>query len=175
MFSIDLLIFTTHRIVPVHERALGVIPPSPHVQLEKGEYAIPVRAVNLQEGLALEHRRAGVILEPGRLVCDELDAHQPHRAVRRLIDQRLRVGDINLAIEQSAVYIMHTHGAVVRTADAAKKRRVSGRGGIVDVDELFCGRANELNELGRGAMFVSGLTHCEERRGHDQAAQQRQM
>ncbi len=74
---LDLLIFTSHGIVPVHESAVRIIPPSPNMQFEKCWYAVSIRAVNQQEGLALKHRRGGVIRQPGSLVHDELNPHQP--------------------------------------------------------------------------------------------------
>src|SRR5690349_7840191 len=76
---------------------------------------------------------------------------------------------------------------MIRAADAAQERLVTGGGGSVDVDELPCGIANELNELGRGGFGgVSGMRLLgllrgllrgsdvgpDQRRGRDRTAQQ---
>jgi hypothetical protein len=52
---------------------------------------------------------------------------------------------------------VHSHGSVVLTSHAPEKRGVAGRSGRVDINELFCGIANELNEVGRRRV-LSGLT-----------------
>src|SRR5205807_695803 len=60
-----LLAFARDAVIPVDEGAVGVVPPSPNVQLEMCGQAVPVRAVDKLKRLALEHRRTAVIGEPG--------------------------------------------------------------------------------------------------------------
>jgi hypothetical protein len=68
---------------------------------------------------------------------------------------------------------------VIRTADAAKERSVASRTGIVDINELPSGVANDLNEPGRRMLVtrlpVPGITSgCKKRSCHDKAGEQRQ-
>ena len=46
---------------------------------------------------------------------------------------------------------------MIRAADAAKERLVTGGCGRVNVGELLRGVANELNELGRGGLRMTGM------------------
>ena len=64
--SLELLAFAAHLVIPVHERAVGVVPPCPDVQFEMCRQAVPVRAVDELERLSLEHRRSVVTRQPGR-------------------------------------------------------------------------------------------------------------
>ena len=52
---------------------------------------------------------------------------------------------------------MIAHGSVIRAADAAKERLVTGSGGRVHVGELLRGVANELNQFGRSGLRVTGM------------------
>jgi len=62
-FQRDLLFaFAGHLAIPVHERAVGVVPPGPDVQLEVRRQAVTVRAGNELERLPLQHRRTAVTL-----------------------------------------------------------------------------------------------------------------
>src|SRR5271170_5442805 len=90
--SIDRLTSATHPIVPVHEGTLWVFLPGPDVQLEECGDVEAIRGVDKIEDLPLEHRGSVVILgEPGRRVQDELDAHECHLAIGRLVDECLRL------------------------------------------------------------------------------------
>jgi hypothetical protein len=183
---IDLLLaFAGHLRVPVHERTVRIVPPRPDVQFEKCGQAEPVRAIDDLECLPLKHRRTGVIRKPRVIIHDELDTHQSHTALPGLVYQRLRPRRIDLArAYQSAADVVHAHGALVRTANAAKERLVTGRCGSVDVDELPRGVANKLNELRRGGgmlftlrlggVIVRSTARCEKRGGRANTAQQRE-
>ena len=46
---------------------------------------------------------------------------------------------------------------MIRTADAAKERLVTGRCGRVNVGELLGSVANELNEFGRDGLRLTGM------------------
>jgi hypothetical protein len=65
------------------------------------------------------------------------------------------MGDLKLAVEQSAIDVMYAHGTVVRTGNAAEEGGVTGGGGSIDVYVLPCGGANELDKIGRaGRSFL---------------------
>ena len=91
---------------------------------------------------------------------------------------------IDLAVaEQSEIDIVHAHGPVIRTADAAKQRLVVGGRGSVDVDEVTCGIANGFNKFGRSRMLVIRMRLsrtiwrcsylCKKRSGRSKTAQER--
>src|ERR1019366_8395116 len=61
----DLLTFAGDVVIPIHERTVGVVPPSPDVQFEMCWQAVSVRAANELERLPLKHRRTGVMRQPG--------------------------------------------------------------------------------------------------------------
>jgi hypothetical protein len=42
----NLLTFATYSVVPVHERPVRIVPPSPDMQLEKRGQSVPIRAVH---------------------------------------------------------------------------------------------------------------------------------
>src|SRR5215467_4795470 len=175
--SFNLLAFAGDVIVPVHERAVGVVPPSPDVQLKNRTDPVAVRAADEQKGLSFEHWRSVVVIcEPSSSVHDELDAYQPQLSVRRLVDQGFWLRGIDQTIaHQSTVDVMNAHGAVVRTANAAKERPVACRRSCIDIKELPRCVPNCLNQLGRdGGVLVLRWTSLDERRGEDQAGSERQ-
>jgi len=70
---------------------------------------------------------------------------------------------------------MNAHGAVVRTANAAKERPVACRRSCIDIKELPRCVPNCLNQLGRdGGVLVLRWSSLDERRGEDQAGGERQ-
>jgi len=76
------------------------------------------------------------------------DADQLHFTVRRgLVDQGLRVVDIDRAVQQVPIDVVGAHGTVVRTADATEERFISVLDSIVDIEVLLRSLANHLNEL----------------------------
>ena len=77
-----LLTVATHVIVPVDIRTLGVVPPSPDVQLKERRYVEAVWAANELEDLAIQHRRSVVMAgQPSVRKDYVLDAHQSHAVV----------------------------------------------------------------------------------------------
>src|ERR1035438_10536176 len=83
--AIDLFTFAGHLVVPVHERTVRVVPPSPDVQFEMCRQTVPVRAVHELERLSLEYRRTAVTRQPGGRDDNELYAHQLQTAIRRFV------------------------------------------------------------------------------------------
>jgi hypothetical protein len=164
------------------EAAVGIVPPRPHVKLEERREAVPVRAADELEPLPFQHRRRILVMrEPRGCVHNELDANQPHAAVARFVYQGFRVRNIDLTIaHQIAVDVMHTHGAVIRTADTAECRLVGGAGGRIDIDELARGVLDELHEPGGDGAIVTrvrllilrGILRSGERRVEDDATQE---
>src|SRR5437899_136539 len=155
---IDLLTFAAHLVVPIHECAVGVVPPSPDVQFEMCRQPVSVRATDELERLPLEHRRTVVMREPGVGYYNELHANQLQTASRRFVYQYFRPRGIQLAVaDQSAINVVIAHCSVIRAADAAQERLVTGSCGSVNVDVRRRSVANELNELGRGGLRVTGM------------------
>ena len=149
-----LLAFAGHPVVPVHEGAVGIVPPSPNMQLIECGEAITIRAVHELKGLAFQHRRSVVMCQPGSSVHDVLDAHQAHLTFRRFINEGFRTRPVDLTIaHQAAVDIVDAHGAVVRTADAPEQGLIVSRGGRVDVQKLPGCIANYFNEFRRRDYF----------------------
>jgi hypothetical protein len=75
---------------------------------------------------------------PGVGDDNELHADQLQTGSYCLVYQRFRPRGIQFAIaHQSAVHVVIAHGPVIRAADAAKERLVTGSGGRVHVDELW--------------------------------------
>src|SRR5947209_18909591 len=83
--SVDLFTFAAHLVVPIHECAVGVVPPSPDVQFEMCWQPVSVRAANELERLPLEHRRTVVMREPGVGYYNVLHADQLQTASRRFV------------------------------------------------------------------------------------------
>src|ERR1051326_8903599 len=107
--------------------------------------AVSVRAGNELERLPLEHGRTGVARQPRVGKNHELHAHQLQSASRQFVDQHLRLGSIEHAVaDQGAVDVVKAHGSMIRAADAAEERLVTGGGGGVDVDELPGGVATTV-------------------------------
>src|SRR5580658_1730716 len=140
-------------VVPIHIRTQRVRPTGPNVKFEKRRYVVSVWAIDEQEGLTFQNRGAGVIFQPGGSVDDELDAHQTHLAVRRLVDQGLWVHGVERSIKQVGIDVVDAHGAVVCAADAAEERAVSRCGGARDVLVLPGRIANNLNQLALVSLY----------------------
>ena len=58
----SLLMCATDVVVPVHEVALRVVPPCPHVKLEERRYVESIWAVDIQEYLTFQNGRTRVVL-----------------------------------------------------------------------------------------------------------------
>src|SRR5271170_5151811 len=101
-----LLTRASHIVVPIHKRTHRVGPPSPDVKLEERRDVVSVWAIDEQEGLTLQDRGTGVIFQPGRRVHDELDAHQTHLTVQRLVDQSLWLRGIKGSIQQTGIDVV---------------------------------------------------------------------
>src|SRR5579862_2737164 len=154
-----LLMRASHTVVPIDERALRVVPPCPDVKLEERRNGETVGIAHEQKHLTVQNGRAGIVLQPSRLVHDVLHADQFHFTVRlRLVDQSLRFCDVNGPVQQTLVHVVDSHRTVVGTADATEQRPVSRRSGVIDVEELLRGRLDGLNERGRTGRRV--VSHC---------------
>ena len=96
--------------------------------------------------------------QPGVGEYHELHSDQLQASSRRFIYQHFRPRGIQQAVaDQGAIHVVKAHGTVIRAADTAKERLVTGSGGRINVDELLRGVTNELNELGRGGFRVTGM------------------
>ena len=74
--------------------------------------------------------------------------------------------DVDQAVSyESAVDVVNAHRTVVGTADAAKGRSITGGAGVVHVNKLLGSFPNELHQLGRRSVVVSGLPSRQKRRG----------
>jgi hypothetical protein len=144
-----LLTFASYLIIPVHERTLGIFAPCPDVQLEEIRQVETVWRGDELEVLSIERRRIVVIvLQPRGCIHDVLDADQPASISHWLVDQRFGMRDINLAVAyQSAIHVVNSHGAMVGTTDAAKRRSIPGKSSIVYVNELLRRLSNLSNQL----------------------------
>src|ERR1051326_1706197 len=118
--------------------------------------AVPVGAPDELERLALEHRWAGVGRQPRVGQYHELHTDQLQTASRRFVDQRFGTRGIQYSVaDQGTIDIVKAHCAVIRAADTAQERLISGGSGCVHVDELLRSVANDLNEFGRGALAIA--------------------
>ena len=158
-FPICLFTCAGHVVVPVHKRALRVVPPGPDVELEERRNIEAIRGVDEVEDLLVEYRRRVVIGgEPGRRVQDELDAYEGHLAIGGLVDEGLRLRGVEGEItEQGGVDVVHAHRPVIGTGNATKKRSVAGFSGIVNVKVLPRASAHLFNKRARRGLFVNGL------------------
>src|SRR5664279_859202 len=120
--------------------------------------SVPVREANELERLPLEHWRTGVTRQPWVGEYHELHAHQLQTASRRFVYQHFWPRGIQQAVaDQGAIHVVKAHGSMIRAANTAKERLVTGSSGGVNVDELARGVSNHLNEFrGHGAR-VSGV------------------
>src|SRR5262249_45936658 len=67
--------------------------------------------------------------------------------------------------DQAEIEIVNAHGAVIRSANAAKQRRVTCSPKIIDVNELRRVLANDPDQLRVTGVIVTGcLSGCE--KGH---------
>src|SRR5580700_6407079 len=142
-----LLTCASHIVVPIHIWTHRVRPPRPDVKFEERRYVVSVWAIDEQEGLTLQNRGTGVIFQPGRSVHYELDAHQTHLTVQRLVDQGLWLRGIKGSIKQTGIDVVDAHSAMVCAADAAEERAVSRCFGDADILVLPGRIANNLNQL----------------------------
>src|SRR5882757_11016848 len=164
-------------VVPVDEWAGGVVAPSPNVKLKDGANAVAIGAGDELKGLALKYGRSAVVIfQPGLRVHDVFDAEQVQLTVRRFVDERFGLSGINQAVgNKRAVDVVDAHGAVVRTADAAKEGSVTGADGGVHVLVLPGGVADNLDEFGRhGGVSMFRRTSLHQRHGKNQASGERQ-
>src|SRR5882672_4717713 len=164
-------------VVPVDEWAVGVVAPSPNVKLKDRANAVAIGAGDELKGLALEYGRSAVVIfQPGLGVNDVLDAEQVQLTVCRFVAERFRLRGIDQAVgNKRAVDVVDAHGAVVRTADAAKERSVAGPDGGVHVLLLPGGVADNLDEFGRhGGVSMFRRTSLHQRHGKNQAGGERQ-
>ena len=119
--KIQLLPFATHSVVPVHKSAIRIVSPRPDVEFEECRYAVPIRAADKLEGLAFELRRTGMTGEPGGNIHDVFDTYEPAAVSQRFVDQRFRMGFVNLAVtDQREIEVVNAHRAMVGTADTTK-------------------------------------------------------
>ena len=81
---------------------------SPFVKRRQTE---SIRAVVEMKDLPFEYRRLGVRLVPRLDRRDVFDADQAHLAVARLVNQRLGVVNVDLAVDQPQVDEMDSHRA----------------------------------------------------------------
>jgi hypothetical protein len=147
------------------------------VQFEKIGQVETIRCGDELEVLAIECRRSiVVILQPRGSIHDVFDASQPTSIPHRLVDQSLRVRDIDLAFShQIAIHIVNSDGAVIWAADTAKRRSITGGPGTVDIHKLPGRVAHILNELCRRRMALVGSILGEKQYGVSKTAQQRQI
>src|SRR6184192_2579634 len=164
-------------VVPVDEWAVGVVAPGPDVKLKDGANAVAIGAGDELKGLALKYGRSTVVIfQPGLRVHDVLDAEQVQLTICRFVDEGFGLSGIDQAVgNKRAVDVVDAHGAVVRTADAAKEGSVAGADGSVHVLVLPRGVADSLNEFGRhGCMSMFRRTGLHHRHGKNQACGERQ-
>src|SRR5882724_5086063 len=164
-------------IVPVDEWAVGVVAPSPNVKLKNGANAVAIGAGDELKGLAFEYGRSAVVIfQPGLRVHNILDAEQVQLTVRRFVDEGFGLRGVDQAVgNKRAVDVVYAHGAVVRTADAAKEGSVAGADGGVHVLVLPRSVADNLDEFGRhGGVSMFRRASLHQRHGKNQACGERQ-
>lgn len=135
--------------VPIDERAVGILFPSPHVQGVKRGKSETIGRIKKVEELAHHLRRSVVVFVPlvgqNKVVgADELQA----AIGKRFVDDDLRLGRVDDATpDECAVDEMHAHGAGVGTADATEHEFVTLGVGNGRIFEALGRLADELNEL----------------------------
>ena len=64
---------------------------------------------------------------------------------------------VHAVADEGAIHVVIAHGSMIRAADAAKERLVTGSCCRVNVGELLRGVANKLDKLGRDGSRVTGM------------------
>ncbi len=179
-----LLTFAGHVVIPVHERAIGVLSPGPDMEFEECGQAIPVWAIDQLKRLALQHRRTVMARHPSGRIYDKFNTYEPQAVSHGLIDQRFRLRSVNFAVSyQPAVDVMNAHGTMIRTTDTTEKWPVFRLRGGININEAARSVANDFHEPRRHGVLVTcmrlpgilGSTSCGQKRcGQGKPAQHHQ-
>jgi hypothetical protein len=154
--SSDLLVFAGDSIVPIDERALRVVSPSPDVQLEECGQVEPVRAADELERLAFEHGWFFMVLQPGSRIHYIFNTHQMQTSTRRLVYQCFWPIGVDLSItHKPKIDVVNAHCSVLGAAHTSKSRKVFGACCRIDIDELPCSLADGFDKFCGTGTLVS--------------------